>query len=112
MSLPGQVDGATPSLLGFDSDTIVNAALAQKFFSEGYKFCLRYLSLGGQESPADLSTSEAAGILDSGLALMPVQHVRKSGWLPNGILGQQYGQDAAANAQNVGFPEGSMFGAI
>jgi hypothetical protein len=44
--------------------------------------------------------------LDSGLALMPVQHVRKAGWLPNGTLGQQYGQDAATNAQSVGFPAG------
>lgn len=44
--------------------------------------------------------------MGSGLALMPVQHVRKAGWLPNGTLGEQYGQDAATNAQNVGFPNG------
>jgi hypothetical protein len=106
MSLPGQVDHATPSVLGFDSDTIVTAALAQQFFSEGYKFCLRYLSLGGQESPQDLSSQEATDILDSGLALMPVQHVRQPGWLPSGTLGQQYGEDAATNAESVGFPTG------
>lgn len=107
MSLPGQVEGATPSVLGFDSDTVITAALAQQFFSEGYKFCLRYLSLGGQESPQDLSSQEATDILDSGLALMPVQHVRKAGWLPNGALGQQYGEDAAANTESVGFPAGT-----
>jgi hypothetical protein len=106
MGFSGQVEEAPPSLLGFDSDSIVSAALAQQFCSEGYKFCLRYFSLGGQESPQDLSTQEATDILDSGLALMPVQHVRKAGWLPNGTLGQQYGQDAAANAQSVGFPSG------
>ena len=106
MSLPGEVEGAVPSVLGFDSDTIISSPLAQQFYAGGYKFCLRYLSLGGQESPQDLSTPEATDILGSGLALMPVQHVRKVGWLPNGTLGQQYGEDAAANAETVGFPAG------
>lgn len=106
MSLPGQVEEAPPSLLGFDADTIISAALAQRFSSEGYKFCLRYLSLGVQESAQDLSPQEATDILNSGLALMPVQYVRNRGWLPNGALGQQDGQNAAVNAQNVGFPSG------
>ena len=106
MGLPGQVEGAIPSVLGFDSDTVVTAAVAQQFYAAGYKFCLRYLSLGGQESPQDLSSQEATDILNSGLALTPVQHVRKAGWLPNGVLGQQYGEDAAANAESVGFPAG------
>jgi hypothetical protein len=105
MSLPGQVEGATPSVPGFDSDTIISAALAQHCSALGYKFCLRYLSLG-QESPGDLSTQEATGILNSGLALMPVQHVRQIGWSPSESLGQQDGQSAVANAQNVGFPQG------
>jgi len=106
MSLPGELDGAIPSVLGFDSDTIITAGLARQFFAGGYKFCLRYLSLAGQESPQDLSPQEATDILGSGLALMPIQHVRKSGWLPSEALGHQYGKDAAANAQNVGFPSG------
>lgn len=93
-------------MLGFDSDTVISAALAQQLYAGGYKFCLRYLSLAGQESSQDLSTQKATDILGSGLALMPVQHVQEAGWLPNGTLGQQYGQDAATNAQNVGFPNG------
>jgi hypothetical protein len=63
MSLPGEVEGAVPSVLGFDSDTIISSPLAQQFYAGGYKFCLRYLSLGGQESPQDLSTQEATDIL-------------------------------------------------
>lgn len=106
MTLPGEVQGGIPSVVGFDSDTIVTTALAQQFYAGGFRFCLRYLSLGGQESPQDLSTQEATNVLNSGLALMTVQHVRKSGWLPNKDLGQQYGQDAVANAENVGFPAG------
>jgi hypothetical protein len=49
---------------------------------------------------------EATGILVSGLALMPVQHVRSPGWSPTQNLGQQDGQNAAQNAQVVGFPAG------
>lgn len=106
MSLPGDVLGATPFVSGFDSDVVLTAAVAQQFWAGGYKFCFRYLSLGDQESTEDLSADEAQDILNSGLALMPVQHVRKPGWLPNKDLGQQYGQDAADNAGAVGFPPG------
>lgn len=103
MTLPGTVEASPPSVPGFDSDTILTAPVTQQFYSGGYKFCLRYLSLGA-ESAQDLTTQEATDILNSGLALMPVQHVRKPGWLPSANLGQQDGQNAASNAQDVGFP--------
>jgi hypothetical protein len=105
LSLPGLVEGAVPSVLGFDSDTTISFVLAEQFFQLGYKFCVRYLSLG-EQSPEDLSDQEAADILNSGLALMPVQHTRDRGWFPNQSLGERYGQSAGANAQSVGFPAG------
>ncbi len=105
MTLSGTVEASTPSVPGFDSDTIITAAVAQQFYAGGYKFCLRYLSLRS-ESPQDLTPQEATDILNSGLALMPVQHVRKPGWSPSAILGQEDGQNAASNAQDVGFPAG------
>jgi hypothetical protein len=105
MMLPGTVEASIPSVPGFDSDTTLSAAVAQQFYGAGYKFCLRYLSLT-QEPPSDLTTQEATDILNSGLALMPVQHVRNHGWLPSASLGQQDGQNAASNAQDVGFPVG------
>lgn len=105
MSLSGQIEGAIPSVPGIDSNTIISSDVARQFYSQGYKFCLRYLSLG-QQAPTDLSNQEATDILNSGLALMPVQHVRKAGWSPTQNLGQQDGQDAAVNAQVLGFPAG------
>lgn len=105
MSLPGVVETSLPSVPGFDSDTVISAALARQFYKCGYKFCLRYLSIG-KESAGDLTTEEATDILNSGLALMPVQHVRSPGWLPSENVGQQDGQNALANAQRVGFPTG------
>lgn len=103
--LPGTVESAASSVLGFDTDTIVSSALAQQFFALGYKFCVRYLSIGAQSSQ-DLTTEEATNILNSGLALMPVQHVRAPGWSPSATLGQQDGQNAANNAEQIGFPSG------
>ena len=105
MALPGLIEGATSFAPGFDSDTAITAAAAQQFFAVGYKFCVRYLSLG-QQRPGDLSTQEALDILNSGLALMPVQHVRPPGWSPSQDLGRQDGEQAVANAQLVGLPPG------
>src|SRR5207245_9373477 len=76
MTLPGQVESASPSVPGFDSDSIIVAEIARQFFTAGYKFCLRYISLH-QEAPEDLSSQEASDILNSGLALMPIQHIRR-----------------------------------
>jgi len=56
-------------------------------------------------SSQDLTEQEATDILNSGLALMPVQHARKHGWSPNQTLGQKDGQEASANAETVGFPD-------
>jgi hypothetical protein len=105
VSLPGQVENASPALPGFDCDVPVSAIVAQQLYEQGYKFCLRYLSRGA-ESSSDLTESEATDILNAGLALMPVQHVRKAGWSPTQALGQQDGEAAAANAKSIGFPVG------
>lgn len=105
MSLPGKIESAIPSVPGFDCDTTLSPSLAQQFYEQGYKFCLRYLSRG-LEASGDLTDPEATGILNAGLALMPVQHAHLAGWSPTQPIGQQDGQDAAANADNIGFPHG------
>lgn len=106
MTLIGKVQAAPSGALGFDADTVITSTTAQQFFSDGYRFCVRYVSLGSEESSGDLSTEEATNILNSGLALMPVQHVMSSGWLPTESLGTEYGTNAANNALAVGFPGG------
>ena len=103
MTLPGGIEGAASSVPGFDCDAVLSAALAQRFFSQGYRFCVRYLAR--THASLNLSEQEAADILNSGLALMPVQHVRAPGWLPDQTLGQQDGQEAVSLAQTIGFPD-------
>ena len=104
MSLPGEVQNAISSVPGFDCDTCLSADLARQFLTQGYKFCFRYVARGHLTSQ-DLTAEEATNILNSGLALMPVQHAHKQGWSPNQALGQQDGQEASGNADTVGFPD-------
>jgi hypothetical protein len=106
MVLPGKVKNATSGSRGFDTDSKLDLATAKKFQAQGYKYGIRYLSLGSSESSDDLTTKEANDILKGGLALMPVQHVRKSGWSPSGSLGTTDGKNAGKNAAGIGFPKG------
>jgi hypothetical protein len=102
-ALAGMVQSAPSGLVGFDTDTKLDLTTAKLFRQSGYYFCLRYISLGSENS-ADLDSDEAQAILNAGLALMPVQHVRYAGWVPDESLGAQTGQTAADNAIHVGFP--------
>jgi hypothetical protein len=106
MTLAGYVQSAPSGMLGFDADTPIKSDIAEQFYNSGYRFCLRYLSLGGAESSGDLTVEEVEGILNAGLALMPVQHVRRAGWLPCGNLGAEYGTHAGSHAKSIGFPAG------
>jgi hypothetical protein len=45
-------------------------------------------------------------ILSAGLALGALQHAASSGWYPTQELGEEYGRNAAQNAQSVGLPQG------
>src|SRR2546430_17577484 len=101
MPLPGQVQDAASSVPGFDCDALLSAELAHQFFSQGYKFCLRYLSRA--QAAQNLTAQEATDILNSGLAL---QHTRPPGWSPDASLGQADGQEASANAKAIGVPTG------
>lgn len=105
-TLPGTVKAAAPGLLGFDANTVISAAVAQQFKQNGYSFCGRYLALGNGQGATDLSNAEAANIINAGLALIAVQHVRYEGWVPSAALGNTYGSNAASNAASVGLPKG------
>src|SRR5690349_1245281 len=105
--LPGQVKSAPPNSKGFDANTrITSAAVAQAFRQSGYRFCLRYVSHNPQQGAGDLSTAESLHILQGGLALMSVQHVRKADWVPSQGLGTQDGEFAAEHTDAIGFPPG------
>ena len=106
MPLPGTVQPAAAGLSGFDSNTIVTASTAAEFAAQGYAFCVRYFSRVAQQGSNDLSAAEAQDILNAGLGLMTVQHVRAEGWVPTQELGASDGAAAANHVSQIGFPAG------
>jgi hypothetical protein len=104
--LTGRVEAAADGALGFDTSGQVNAEAAKQFKAHDFKFCLRYLSLNPQQGKNDLTVDEANDILDAGLGLMPVQHVRKGSWRPTAAMGTGDGKHAVKHAQDIGFPPG------
>ncbi len=106
MALPGTVQAAADDLLGFDTDSIVTASKAADFFTQGFRFCVRYVSRVAKQGSNDLSEPEALDLLDAGLALMAVQHPRAEGWVPTPDLGASDGVHAAYHAFVIGFPAG------
>jgi len=105
MTLPGTVQSAPAGIKGFDANVPVSAAVAKEFLDAGYRFCARYVGRT-QMAPHDLTASEAATLLQAGLALMTVQHVEAGEWMPSAALGAEYGANAARFTAAIGFPAG------
>lgn len=105
--LPGQIIQAPDGLKGFDCNQHLSQQVASVFRGYGYRFAIRYVPRH-KANPGDLSRSEAAGILNAGLALMIVQHVQLPGWVPTGAMGKEYGTFAAQSAIDVGYLPGGM----
>jgi hypothetical protein len=111
MPLQGSAQPAWNGAIGFDIATRLNSADAGKYASQGYRFCIRYVSrdedtrrYNDANGTPDLSESEAEEILAAGLALMVVQHCPLPGWHPTGPLGRAYGENAALYAADAGLP--------
>lgn len=91
---------------GFDCDFPLSPSMARAARAHGFGFVVRYVR---RENPhdRDLSSSELAVILASGLGLYVVQHVEsESSWNPTIDKGIRYGQNAASDARLVGLPQG------
>jgi hypothetical protein len=103
--LAGSVQAAPAGLKGFDANTTISQSTAQAFYKAGYRFCVRYVGRTAMAS-YDITASEAETLLESGLALMIVQHVLNPGWTASGSLGTEYGANAAKFSQQIGLPPG------
>src|ERR1700744_4070410 len=99
--LPGKATAAAAGLSGFDVNQVLSADQAMAFKNPGYAFCVRYLPRAANLAANNLTNAEALGILNAGLALMPVQHVALPGWAPTTSLGTAYGTFAASYAKQV-----------
>ena len=108
MTIAGVISQAQPGIIGFDTTDRLNPVTAKQYFNKGYRFCVRYLGRGdGKSKYDDLIETEAQAIVDSGMALMAVQHPLAEGWTPTQALGQSFGSAAAKLAGNAGLPSGA-----
>lgn len=106
MVLKGVSQAALTGLMGFDTDMVISRSTARKFAADGYAFCLRYIPHSGQVyTDHDLSVGETNDILDAGLALMSVQHVRPPHWKITEGLGKSDGEAAGDRVYALGFPQ-------
>ena len=103
MPLHGFVKAAPHKSRGFDSEAAISAGAASQLVANGYVFCTRYVSPNGK-AVAALTSEEAAGILNAGLAFMLVQRVDASVLAFSASLGTKHGEAAAASAVAIGFP--------
>jgi hypothetical protein len=113
MAVQGRVAQADNGAIGFDTTVPLNSATANTYFSQNFRFCVRYVSrddagrqYNAANGSADLSEPETSAIMQSGLALMVVQHVAKPPWSPTSALGKTYGQNAASYAAQGGLLTG------
>jgi hypothetical protein len=97
---------AAPGLTFFDCDSPLDRVAARAFKDAGFAAAARYLSLDMGQVSGDLSTAEAAILIGAGLAIVPVQHVRRAGWVPSALTGAHDGRAAGWNAGQLGVPKG------
>jgi hypothetical protein len=103
--LDGHVYTVPDGVRGFDADTTITPSVARAFRAHGYRFAVRYVRREPFHA-SDLTASEATGLLDAGLGIMPVQHVEPGVWHPSAEKGSTYGSTAAAEAERIGIPPG------
>jgi hypothetical protein len=113
MTITGKVESAPIGAIGFDTAVPLTAATAQAYARQGFQFCVRYVSRtpashqsNAANGLADISEAEGKLILASGMALMVVQHVAGTGWVPTPQLGKDYGSNAVTFAKAAGVPAG------
>lgn len=103
--LQGQQVLAPDGLKAFDTNSVVTKELAQAMYRQGYRATIRYVRRAPHHE-YDITPSEAARILQSGLALGIVQHVAPENWTPTPELGRRYGVTAAEECASIGLPVG------
>jgi hypothetical protein len=115
MALQSRIAQADNGAIGFDTTVPLNSTTANTYFSQNFRFCIRYVSrndagrqYNARGGTADLSVDETAAIMRSGLALMVVQHVAQPPWSPTSDLGHSYGRNAATYAAEGGLLPGAV----
>ena len=92
--------------LGFDTASVVSPDNAYALFKMGFSVAFRYGPLPGVGYGSDLSSNELTTLLNTGLMVQLVQHVRYNGWLPSAKQGTSDAQVITQYAQSIGYLQG------
>ena len=100
------VQRATPCL-AVDTAAKLDGATIQAVRAANYACLIRYVNLPGVSPQRDIDAAELSAILDAGLALMLVQHVRYPGWDPARASGVTDANAAIETARNARYRRGA-----
>lgn len=102
-----QLVTATEGMRGIDVNESLNAAQAKQIKDAGYSFVMRYVPRD-KPAPHDITRAELQILLDAGLLVGFVQHVKsETSWIPTPELGTYYGQHASMALHDLGVIAGS-----
>jgi hypothetical protein len=90
-----------------DTSAKLHADAVSNVKAAGYSCIIRYVPHAGSQGTLDIDAAERAAIVDGGLALMLVQHVRAHGWDPGSVSGKADGEYAVQFARQAGYERGA-----
>ncbi len=102
----GGAENAIQAMSGFSYDKRLSAMQAGQFYTYGYRFCLRGFYTDHNKIQKNLNHEEVVNVLNSGMAIMPVQHINKLDWKPSAELARVHGEQVAKDAKALGMPAG------
>lgn len=104
--MPFRVQPAAPSN-AVDTAAKLNPAAVASVKAADFACIIRYVPHQGSTGALDIDAKELNAILDGGLALMLVQHVRPVGWNPALVSGKEDGLKAVEFAERAGYAKGA-----
>ncbi len=86
-----------------DTSTKLTSSEATALYAAGVRTVGRYVFFRFPQGPGDLDAAELAALVDAGLTVFAIQHVRNPGWTGSYAQGVADAQAAIANAQAAGY---------
>lgn len=96
-----------PGTILLDTDEVVSDAALHLAYASGVRGIIRYVGFAIRAWKGDLTIDERDRILEAGMGLMVVQHVRRAVWTPSEALGNSDGDAAVRHALAAGYLPGA-----
>lgn len=106
MKLDGMLSMLDDGTMGFDCNQVLSVDKAKSFYTDGFRFVMRYISRNLPPGMNDLTRAECENIHAGGLAIGIVQHVSNENWDASAEKGRLYGANAVKQVIDLGFPAG------